>query len=492
MLNNKIILLKKWINENKSLILLSVIINQLAVLAIGIVNFTYIDDAARQITGVTDFAQSYSRWGSEIASWLVQGSRHLTDMGLTTHIITGLILSLTSLITVYCLNNKKLAIFPLIVSTIIGLNPWFLQNISFRFDSPYMALSLLFSIIPFIWWDKKSTFFFLLSIICIFIMCNTYQASSGIYIIMVLALSLKEMLANTHPRETLKTVLLSATAYITALFIYFFETKLNPNLTHRGGHTVVADLKDIPQTIFTNSQMYLHRIYEQSTKLWFALFAILLLLFIITCILNSKLNFFKSITFVFLYLILGAVLSYGVFLIFPEQLALVAPRYAYGFSVFTSITFILLLSNLTSSLLSQITKILVCLFCYYILSFPFVYASTLYYQKEAFERQSLILADSLKNLVNTETRAIYSDTLFKDSPVLINTVRNYSILKEIVPSNATIYWPNQLLFKTTTGINITINQFNPETTKLVPSELKISDYYYEIYERDHVLYIIRK
>ncbi|WP_430603466.1 hypothetical protein IGJ02_000962 [Enterococcus sp. DIV0724b] len=492
MLNNKVILLKKWIVENKSLIFLSVLINQLAVLAIGIVNFTYIDDAARQITGVTDFARSYSRWGSEIASWLVQGSRHLTDMGLTTHIITGLILSLTSLTAVYCLNNKKLAVLPLIVSAIIGLNPWFLQSISFRFDSPYMALSILFSIVPFLWWDKKSKVFFISSIISIFIMCNTYQASSGIYIIMVLALSLKEMLANMHPQKTLKTVLLSAAAYIIALFIYVFETKLNPGLNQRGGHVVIADLKDIPQTIFTNSQMYLHRIFQQSTKLWLALFAILILLFIITSILNSKLSFFKSITFVSLYLILGSVLSYGVFLIFPEQLALVAPRYAYGFGVFTSITFIVLLSNLTPSLLSKTSKVFVCLFCYYILSFPFIYASTLYYQKEAFERQSMILADSLKNLVNTETRAIYSDTLFKDSPILINSVRNFSILKELVPSNATIYWPNQLLFKTITGMNITINQFNPKTVKFTSSELKLSDYYYEIYERDYDLYIIRK
>lgn len=175
MLTKKIPLIKDWAKENKSLLITTVLIYQVAILAIGIVAFPYIDDTARQLTGATDFARSYSRWGSEIASWLVQGSRHLTDMGLTTHILTGLILALSSIIVVYCLNNKKLELLPLIVSTIIGLNPWFLQSVSFRFDSPYMALSILFSVIPFLWWEKKSSTFFILSVISILLMCNTYH-----------------------------------------------------------------------------------------------------------------------------------------------------------------------------------------------------------------------------------------------------------------------------------------------------------------------------
>ncbi|MGX7243474.1 glucosyltransferase domain-containing protein, partial [Enterococcus quebecensis] len=188
--------IKNWAKENRSLLLMTVLIYQVPILAIGIINFPYLDDTARQITGATDFARSYSRWVSEIASWFVQGSRHLTDLGLTTHIITGLILAAASIIVVYCLNKKKLEVLPLIASTLIGLNPWFLQSVSFRFDSPYMALSIFFSVLPFLWWEKRSKTFFILSIISIFFMCNTYQASSGIYIIMVLALSLNEILSN--------------------------------------------------------------------------------------------------------------------------------------------------------------------------------------------------------------------------------------------------------------------------------------------------------
>lgn len=32
----------------------------------------------------------------------------------------------------------------------LGLSPWFLECFSYKFDSPYMALSVLASVIPFI------------------------------------------------------------------------------------------------------------------------------------------------------------------------------------------------------------------------------------------------------------------------------------------------------------------------------------------------------
>lgn len=98
-----------------------------AILSIGIVNFPYIDDAGRRIYGDTGFAESYCRWGSEIALWIVQGSRHLTDMGLTTHILTAIILTISSIIVGYVLNDKKFNWVSLICSTFIGLNTWFLQ-----------------------------------------------------------------------------------------------------------------------------------------------------------------------------------------------------------------------------------------------------------------------------------------------------------------------------------------------------------------------------
>lgn len=138
------------LKENRYKLFLIFAIYLTAILSIGMVNYPYLDDCLRQITGITGFAESYCRWGSEISSQIIQGSRHLTDMGLTTHIITAITLGFSSIIAVYVLNDKKFSWVSAACSTIIGLNPWFLGCISFRFDSPYMALSVLLSIVPFL------------------------------------------------------------------------------------------------------------------------------------------------------------------------------------------------------------------------------------------------------------------------------------------------------------------------------------------------------
>lgn len=196
---------------------------------------------------------------------------------------------------------------------LVGFNPWFLQNLSFRFDSPYMSLSLLFSVLPFLFWNKNKVLFLVVSILSIFLMCNTYQASSGIYVVMVLALSLKQLLDNQSFIAVLKKAIVAMISYISAMFLYLIETKFNPEIATRGGMTTIASVKDIPKTILVNSQMYLSKITEQSTKLWILLFFILVIFFVLSTVLNAKVSPVKSFLYAVLFLFLGSILSYGVF-----------------------------------------------------------------------------------------------------------------------------------------------------------------------------------
>lgn len=45
---------------------------------------------------------------------------------------------------------KKQNFWALLASVTLGLNPFFLQNMSYKFDSPFMALALISPIIPFL------------------------------------------------------------------------------------------------------------------------------------------------------------------------------------------------------------------------------------------------------------------------------------------------------------------------------------------------------
>ncbi|MFG5648580.1 glucosyltransferase domain-containing protein, partial [Enterococcus faecalis] len=86
------------------------------------------------------------------------------------------------------------------------------------------------------------------------------------YVVMGLALSLKQLLDNQSFIAVLKKAIVAMISYISAMFLYLIETKFNPEIATRGGMTTIASVKDIPKTILVNSQMYLSKITEQSTK----------------------------------------------------------------------------------------------------------------------------------------------------------------------------------------------------------------------------------
>ena len=165
---------KNYLLLNKSSALVIFIIYSVVNINIGLAEYPYIDDIGRQLQGYSKFSEHYSRYLSEYSARLIQGGEHLTELGLTSNILSACFLTLASLILLFVLYpNKKISFITACVSTIIGINPWFLEPLSFRFDNPFMTLSILVSIIPFIFWDNKKIFG-VMSVVGIFLMCNSY------------------------------------------------------------------------------------------------------------------------------------------------------------------------------------------------------------------------------------------------------------------------------------------------------------------------------
>lgn len=489
--NSKFVLkAKKWLAINRWKLIILFLIYQFSIIVIGLVNYPYIDDINRQITGMTDFARTYSRWGSEITSWLVQGSRHLTDLGLTTHILTAFIMTITSVIVVFVI-NRNLEWFPIIGSALLGLNPWFLQCISFRFDSPYMALSILVSVIPFFWW-KETKRFFIVSIIGIFLMCNFYQPSSGIYIIMVLALIFRDLMNGEKFVLALKMGLLSALAFVIGMIIFLGETRLNPDIANRGGSVAIASISEFPATIINNIDIYLNTILNQSANIWLFSSVLLAIVFCLSNFVRSKINPGLRIMYTVLYLSLSAILSYGVLLVFIEPLATLTPRYAFGMGAFMSILVISASQPLKIKWQDFLAKCVSAFFLYYMLSFPFTYASTLSYQIESFERQSIVLVTDLDDIVTNERRTVYINRLFSDSKIYLNTVNNFPILSNLVPSNGSLYWPNVMLFNTYSNFNLEMFVSDFSNLDVSDKTLEVSNFYYDIYTTNDEIYVIMK
>lgn len=490
---------KMWTYENRKMILLILGIYSLFLVSLGMVQFPYIDDTARQIYGDTNFWRHFSRLASELLSWVFQGSRHLTDQGLTNFLISSLVLSLCSILTLrYFVQNGKVTFVMAMVSTIIGLNPWFLECLSFRFDSPFMCFSLLFAIIPYLFWKNKWYTFYALSSVSVLLLCNSYQSSSGTFIVYALALFSYGILTGSKFVEEMLRLVTAASGFTTGMIIYLLETKLNPEIANRGNLVEIAKIRDLPKTLVNNVLHYFYVLYSDSSKIWVITFLVLIFLCFVTLSIFSKQNILSSTIISVFYLSVGAVFSYGVLLVFRDPLISILGRYGgYNFPIYISVTCIMCLSILERVRpIYVLTNFAVVLFVYFQLAFCFGYPSMLSVQKTSFEFQSSILANDLKNIVTDSRRTINANKFFKSSNVLVNSERNFPILRKLVPQNEKLYWPNQFWFNNISGMNIQLNpasfDFSTLDTQSGNIQKVVDNYYYTIYVDANQIYLYMK
>ncbi len=180
-----------------------------------------IDDLARQLRGTREWVNFY-RYCSEIGSIFVHTSMRIFDIAPLTQFIAIFLISLASLFIIQSLTGGSFSAATCIAVLPAGLFPFYLSNFSYRYDSPYMALSILASVTPFMFLPKQRSFI-ISSVLCLFIMCTSYQASSGIYVFMAILHFLKMLVQEKKPAECLaRFTLASVACYVVTLLVFSF------------------------------------------------------------------------------------------------------------------------------------------------------------------------------------------------------------------------------------------------------------------------------
>lgn len=116
--------------------------------------------------------------------------------------------------------RKKLDYIGVLASIPLGLSPYFLENLSYKFDATFMSFSVLCTIVPFLFRERLVAFF-ISSVVCLILMYCSYQASNGIYIVLSLyfALSLY-FFDNKSAKQALGFVFSCIVAFALASLIY--------------------------------------------------------------------------------------------------------------------------------------------------------------------------------------------------------------------------------------------------------------------------------
>ena len=322
-------------------------------------------------------------------------------------------------------------------------------------------------------------------------MANTYQASSGIFIVIALSMMFKNIQEDNASKKDFNRLFLSAIAYISGLLTFFIESKLILDFNARGQTTSIANLNEAGAVIVRNIYTYVSTIINQSANIWKFLYVLIILCLVITIFFNKKHTKIWNFLVLFMYLSLVIPLSYGVLIIFNDSLIDITPRYGIGISSLFAVISILVVREKTKwvSLLSKV--FVFCLF-YYFFSFAMSYASLLSYQLDSFKFQSLQLTNDLSKSVTQNRKNVLIGYLFKDSNVVVNSERNYPILQKLIPKNGDLYWPNLMLFKSYSNLDINLIPHDFTNFDTTGKMLVIDNYYWEIYEDEFSIYVITK
>lgn len=370
----------------KPTLILSVIIC-VSMSALLMADYNYIDDVLRVNFGGRYFT-TFGRYISEYLSILIHGDTYLTDISPLPQLLAGCIVAAASAIMLHVLTEKKefsfweyAAVLPL------SLSPYFLQCLSYKFDSPYMAISILGSVAPLLFRNKDWKVYALAVVAGILVMCTSYQAASGIFPLMVMVLCLKRWNGKEEFREVLKFAAISAGAYLAGLLIFRFGI-YHPSESYAGAET--GDM-GLLMTMARNLIQYYSMVVFDFKASWNVLVLLLGLSFLVVSVITSKRKKIAAFGVTCLIIILMILLCFGAFAFIESTLF--EPRAMYGFGAMLAIMGIFVVS----SGVLKVTRIISFALAWVFVSFAFTYGNALEEQKEYTDFRITSVIEDLKD-----------------------------------------------------------------------------------------------
>lgn len=414
-------------------------------------DFLYIDDMGRSWLGYRGW-DDFARWMSYNGSVLFGFSRYLTDISPLTQILAIFFLSLSCNIIIFDVYEKKeCSIFDVIAALSIGFYPYFLECISYRFDSPFIALSILFSLLPFIFKGKRYIFSV---IICVAGMLMTYQAASGIYPVVVVAVmmhKLGEATTNNEIKEVVAFFLKSILGYTVGLIIYFLGIMkiFPPSPAYRS--IEFPTIREFGSTILDNYYQFYQSLFHDFRRVWLLLIAIMVIGYVVINTIHYKrkkvVGFMISVVVILVYILL----AFGLFPVIKGPLIACRSMYGPGVTIAVIGCCISNKFNIASFDKMHFTSIIcipyivaACIVNYCFFSFSFTYGNALSIQKNYTDIRVMMLLDDLTHCDVIMNPDEYKQIQFVGSigfaPGIQNMSVKYPIIQRLVPVHINNGW----------------------------------------------------
>jgi len=377
---------KENIEKYRFLIKPSIIVSVILCLSIITIiraNFVYKDDMQRIVTGYTGYTRE-SRYLAEYVMAFFEMDGYFADVSPVPQLTGMIIMGITSVLVWHFLTEKKKAGF-LDIAAILSftLTPYFLENVSFKYDSPQHAAATFFAVLPLFYSRRNTRDYAAIVVISSIIMCSFHQAPMGLFPSLVIAKAFIDWnLDKKSIRDIKEPVLKSAISYLAGLLIYrIFLTKKIVRGTFQGqicDNTAILPLNELIPGIFKNYKLFLERLKYDLEPLWIILIIIMCICFIALSIKASKQKkSYATVVTILTFLLLSA-LSFGSYPLL--EWPLMDPRHLYSICYYVGIVSIITICTYDTKYIVPRATAIVMAVSFFMLSIK--YGNALYYQEQ--------------------------------------------------------------------------------------------------------------
>ena len=324
------------------------------------------------------------------------------DMSPLLQVIAVCFVVISSMILLHLIRGK-FDFIGIVASLPLGLSPHFLQNLSYKFESLFMAMALFFAIVPFLFQRNKRVFI-AISILSLLCMLMCYQAANATYIILSLYFAFSAFFIKGRSfKESALFLALCAINLIIASLIY--KLTINPIVPLGISDKTIALNSHFFIAVWANILEYATTIFndlKNTAYMW--LIALNCVLFVINATICANRPKIFAVFGATLFLTLGFALSFGLYVVL--EYPLFHPRAFYGFNAFVAIIAIANISLMNQvdshrirAILHYFSCTLAIITAYFLISFANIYGNALKKQDEYLDFRAKLLLQDLSDKI---------------------------------------------------------------------------------------------
>ena len=405
----------------------------LGISAILKADFNYMDDMGRAFYGFKNWGD-YSRILANSFSTYVHMGHYIADVSPWSQIVTMFIVAASGIMLLMGIYRKiSFTIWEILALVPLGLNPYFLECISYKYDSPYMALSILGAVLPLLFLEARPLVAVFATMIGTVTVCTSYQAGTGIFPMVVLFIVLRRW-SQKEDRKAIGIYLAKAVSGYLLGVLFFFVIIMKPtDEAITASSNALPPLAELFPTIGKNLTGYYQSVLHDFKTVWLLLLAVLFVTALLTFLRDTKQNRVYSAGAMIILYVLWVCMTFGLYAVLETPSFM--PRAMYGVGCLVTLLGIGSVEQKKPGIQLQYVVPAVLLGVMFF-TFALTYGNVLKCQKEYTEfRMQQVIGDLSDAGLLVEDREISLEVVgdIGRAPIIRNMPSDYNILNRLLP-----------------------------------------------------------